>query len=106
FLFLFFPYLPPSTFFPYTTLFRSRGAGAGILPRPLRRHGKAIPLRSLEPPRHEPAAARASLARPPPARSRGDARGRRALHRPARDRKSTRLNSSHVKKSYAVFCLK
>src|SRR5690606_40531351 len=24
----------------------------------------------------------------------------------ARDRKSTRLNSSHVKKSYAVFCLK
>src|SRR5690606_41294923 len=26
--------------------------------------------------------------------------------RPARDRKSTRLNSSHVKISYAVFCLK
>src|SRR5690606_39874710 len=25
--------------------------------------------------------------------------------RPARDRKSTRLNSSHVKISYAVFCL-
>src|SRR5690606_42005181 len=25
---------------------------------------------------------------------------------PARDRKSTRLNSSHVKNSYAVFCLK
>src|SRR5690606_41618092 len=25
---------------------------------------------------------------------------------PARDRKSTRLNSSHVKISYAVFCLK
>src|SRR5690606_41757998 len=25
---------------------------------------------------------------------------------PARDRKSTRLNSSHVKTSYAVFCLK
>src|SRR5690606_40609062 len=25
---------------------------------------------------------------------------------PARDRKSTRLNSSHVKSSYAVFCLK
>src|SRR5690606_40215205 len=30
------------------------------------------------------------------------------LHQPAdfRDRKSTRLNSSHVKISYAVFCLK
>src|SRR5690606_40678520 len=25
---------------------------------------------------------------------------------PAKDRKSTRLNSSHVKSSYAVFCLK
>src|SRR5690606_39896216 len=27
-------------------------------------------------------------------------------NRPGRDRKSTRLNSSHVKISYAVFCLK
>src|SRR5690606_41324404 len=33
--------------------------------------------------------------------------GRRRGARPApRDRKSTRLNSSHVKISYAVFCLK
>src|SRR5436309_12559086 len=30
----------------------------------------------------------------------------RGRARPARDRKSTRLNSSHVKISYAVFCLK
>src|SRR5690554_7481873 len=31
----------------------------------------------------------------------------RAFHTgPARDRKSTRLNSSHVRISYAVFCLK
>src|SRR5436309_9927628 len=29
-----------------------------------------------------------------------------AMKQPARDRKSTRLNSSHVKISYAVFCLK
>src|SRR5690554_659109 len=28
------------------------------------------------------------------------------LHNPAKDRKSTRLNSSHVRISYAVFCLK
>src|SRR5690606_41568226 len=28
------------------------------------------------------------------------------LHRASPDRKSTRLNSSHVKISYAVFCLK
>src|SRR2546427_7761519 len=30
----------------------------------------------------------------------------RAVLRPARDRKSTRLNSSHSQISYAVFCLK
>src|SRR5690606_42070913 len=30
----------------------------------------------------------------------------RAVGTPGRDRKSTRLNSSHVKISYAVFCLK
>src|SRR5438874_5428694 len=29
-----------------------------------------------------------------------------ARRRPAQDRKSTRLNSSHVEISYAVFCLK
>src|SRR6266511_6014593 len=34
------------------------------------------------------------------------ARARRARRRGDRDRKSTRLNSSHVKISYAVFCLK
>src|SRR5690606_40324550 len=28
------------------------------------------------------------------------------FHESCRDRKSTRLNSSHVKSSYAVFCLK
>src|SRR5215475_4113920 len=44
-------------------------------------------------------------------RSRRRCHGRRARHHhPARagrqDRKSTRLNSSHVKISYAVFCLK
>src|SRR5690606_42052597 len=34
-------------------------------------------------------------------------RGERPLYdREGRDRKSTRLNSSHVKSSYAVFCLK
>src|SRR6266496_5013130 len=35
----------------------------------------------------------------------GPRRGRRSA-RPHRDRKSTRLNSSHVEISYAVFCLK
>src|SRR5207302_9205038 len=33
-------------------------------------------------------------------------RSRRRRRKSTRDRKSTRLNSSHVKISYAVFCLK
>src|SRR5690606_40557125 len=37
---------------------------------------------------------------------RADALDARALFRVEQDRKSTRLNSSHVKISYAVFCLK
>src|SRR5215475_4150696 len=50
-------------------------------------------------------------AAPDPARPRARARRRRKretrrARRAARDRKSTRLNSSHVKISYAVFCLK
>src|SRR5437868_10315461 len=47
-------------------------------------------------------------ARRPARRRRGD-RDRRAArdhHDQLRDRKSTRLNSSHVSISYAVFCLK
>src|SRR2546430_7484271 len=46
-----------------------------------------------------PPGPRASSARPEPTRSRG--------YGPSpRDRKSTRLNSSHSQISYAVFCLK
>src|SRR2546427_6867024 len=39
-------------------------------------------------------------------RARRPAGGGPAGHRRARDRKSTRLNSSHSQISYAVFCLK
>src|SRR5258707_8608457 len=69
---------PRSTLFPYTTLFRSLANGRGQ-------------------------ADRAEIARPSHARSE-----RRPLRdaRSARDRKSTRLNSSHANISYAVFCLK
>src|SRR5690349_23079329 len=53
---------------------------------------------------------RSSSSRRPPrtrrARARERPRSRRLRTRPARDRKSTRLNSSHVEISYAVFCLK
>src|SRR2546426_7284817 len=68
---------PRSTLFPYTTLFRSIVAAHGSAAR-----------------RHQSA--------------HGDRGGRHvASRRPARrDRKSTRLNSSHLVISYAVFCLK
>src|SRR5690349_24085646 len=41
-----------------------------------------------------------------PAAAEGDEGVRRRLPRRGVDRKSTRLNSSHVEISYAVFCLK
>src|SRR5262245_62986426 len=90
---------PRSTLFPYTTLFRSRGEG---------RHSR------------RPAGGARDDAPPPPL-LRHQHRGSEADRQggegslPAhvdreregeRDRKSTRLNSSHLGISYAVFCLK
>src|SRR3712207_7994270 len=77
---------PRSTLFPYTTLFRSA-------PRP--------DLLS-------DAAWRRGLAslRKPPATTSADRLEQLSLMLQARDRKSTRLNSSHANISYAVFCLK
>src|SRR2546429_2969969 len=72
---------PRSTLFPYTTLFRS--------PHP--HHGRGR--------QHLVSAAGAA-----PARRGGKDRGSSAAA--SRDRKSTRLNSSHGYISYAVFCLK
>src|SRR5690349_24028735 len=76
---------PRSTLFPYTTLFRS------LVAEPARR-GQARRRRGYE---------AGGPVRPGHGRS-GEGRARAAL----RDRKSTRLNSSHVEISYAVFCLK
>src|SRR5436305_8470156 len=67
---------PRSTLFPYTTLFRSNARSDD-------RGGRRVPDRG--PPR---------------------AVDREALRGGCPDRKSTRLNSSHVRISYAVFCLK
>src|SRR5688572_31447606 len=70
---------PSSTLFPYTTLFRSPGA---VRPRVrLPQGGRRGPVGH---------------------------RDRGPLHEAlrGRDRKSTRLNSSHSQISYAVFCLK
>src|SRR5690349_22564448 len=74
---------PRSTLFPYTTLFRSLlvdlGIGVDQARRQARQHGQLF-LGAAD---HE--------------------HGQAA---PRVDRKSTRLNSSHVEISYAVFCLK
>src|SRR5256885_4236076 len=80
---------PRSTLFPYTTLFRSRPEVA----------------EKLRPGTHaatfggNPLACRAALATIETIEADG-------LLERAEDRKSTRLNSSHLVISYAVFCLK
>src|SRR5699024_12594044 len=86
-----------SPLFPYTTLFRSRlgQIRPGGEPQTHLRRKEADPLHPARSGRH-------------PA---GSLRRGRKLHPGARarrrqDRKSTRLNSSHVSISYAVFCLK
>src|SRR5437868_8804472 len=80
---------PSSTLFPYTTLFRSH-----LVPPRERGRGRVERVevrRRLRQAREE-----RRLAEREPAR----------VAREVRDRKSTRLNSSHVSISYAVFCLK
>src|SRR2546430_6256260 len=71
---------PRSTLFPYTTLFRSIVAVATV-------GGAAAELRERRVPRL-------------------GAEHAQERRRVKRDRKSTRLNSSHSQISYAVFCLK
>src|SRR5256885_10258483 len=77
---------PRSTLFPYTTLFRSRAAEEHLERKT--RHGVA----------------RGRLRRRAPHPVYGMRRS--SSEAPSRDRKSTRLNSSHLVISYAVFCLK
>src|SRR3712207_8671974 len=83
---------PRSTLFPYTTLFRSVSVQTAASRREAQRGGAS--------PRGDWATTRARVAE-----RFGQRRlGGRAMRR--RDRKSTRLNSSHANISYAVFCLK
>src|SRR5947208_6011989 len=70
---------PRSTLFPYTTLFRSNNLKLGAVAQPLR---VALTGRTTSPGIFD------------------------VLAVLGRDRKSTRLNSSHQIISYAVFCLK
>src|SRR5690348_17372320 len=91
---------PRSTLFPYTTLFRSDD-GTG-------KHDQCSFLASATAPRM---ATNSST----DVTSNGSSRSRKSValkavgtthDAPRRDRKSTRLNSSHPSISYAVFCLK
>src|SRR5258705_3408016 len=75
---------PRSTLFPYTTLFRSTGQSS--------------------PPRSAVVIAPVAAGTPRDSAAR---RARSSASMPSlRDRKSTRLNSSHLGISYAVICLK
>src|SRR5439155_17643679 len=98
FFFLTIPPPPRSTLFPYTTLFRSRENGASPRDRRLASRG----LRTA--PLVEEIERQSSSQKPDPSADLRHSFRRRAV--PGRDRKSTRLNSSHVAISYAVFCLK
>src|SRR5207253_10984451 len=91
---------PTSTLFPYTTLFRSHPVSDVSLER-AEADRSHLALRDRSHPQRRPHAWRSG--------------GRGRLHHQhlvlrarvlSRDRKSTRLNSSHVAISYAVFCLK
>src|SRR5205807_7311396 len=101
FLFLLRPPPPISTLFPYTTLFRSPRPAHGADPQRVRR----LPgrRRRAHRRRHRGGRLRGARAALDSTRAaRGPGRGRDG----ATDRKSTRLNSSHLVISYAVFCLK
>src|SRR5690348_17904937 len=85
---------PRSTLFPYTTLFRSRiieselkGLTLRVYWHLLKTKNETIGVRSIQ-------------------RALGMSSPSVALHHLEKDRKSTRLNSSHPSISYAVFCLK
>src|SRR5438477_9670066 len=86
FRFLVFRQPPASPLFPYTTLFRSHGGEDGGCPGRVGRVGC---------PRHRGAG-----------RGSGGAGWDDEQVDLVADRKSTRLNSSHMSISYAVFCLK
>src|SRR5439155_25556941 len=95
FFFLMPPRPPTSTLFPYTTLFRSRSCGRrepvrrSLMEELARVYGNSLFEVAKEEGKLE--LVREQLAQ---------------FAQAVQDRKSTRLNSSHVAISYAVFCLK
>src|SRR2546430_13517405 len=92
---------PRSTLFPYTTLFRS-GAAAEQRQARVRGGGRQSPGTLV-------ALVENRVRQRPQGRGRRvplDLTGQMQGGQGGRDRKSTRLNSSHSQISYAVFCLK
>src|SRR5690606_42070673 len=92
------PHPPRSTLFPYTTLFRSPGVDADTSRRQRvflgafhHRQGGPHAVGGIREVEHHSVTEELHVVAP-------------VLE--GGDRKSTRLNSSHVKISYAVFCLK
>src|SRR3989442_1874646 len=85
---------PRSTLFPYTTLFRSVVYAAV---RADDEYRKRVAIKVVL-----PGLDSADISR----RFRNERQTLATLDHPNIDRKSTRLNSSHVRISYAVFCLK
>src|SRR5690606_41086090 len=88
---------PQARLFPYTTLFRSfrlRNGNKALVATVGGRRALWLPTQLGYDLLLEPVRPQALLDR------------LRELAAPKPDRKSTRLNSSHVKISYAVFCLK
>src|SRR3712207_7013014 len=89
---------PRSTLFPYTTLFPICLAARQHVKQSFKAEKRFVHLKRA-------ASKRVPLERPCHALREGGPRGQ-ATAQAGRDRKSTRLNSSHANISYAVFCLK
>src|SRR5690348_17993809 len=88
---------PSSTLFPYTTLFRSWSANTPVTLATETDHNGCREGGDQRVWTHWPARV---------SRSGRTGTARQTTRRGGRDRKSTRLNSSHPSISYAVFCLK
>src|SRR5690606_40766007 len=97
---LFIPATRSTALLPYTTLFRSRSGEPFHQPPHFIRSGESL----RRPPSPSRSAATPYL--PHPLGRAAPPRHLIKTKTAAQDRKSTRLNSSHVKISYAVFCLK
>src|SRR5256885_11209424 len=103
---------PRSTLFPYTTLFRSEPTAAKFSGEGLTVNGASYKGQGAKPDAKDTAAKDAKDTKDTAAKGAKPTKDQAAKPAtPAKagaasDRKSTRLNSSHLVISYAVFCLK